>query len=83
MKCIKTLTDEDFSITPIPFHNPRHRYGTRGIVLIWAGFKFLEALPRGSSLMSEELMKLKFGKVIFMKSRIHLIKSVVNQYVNI
>jgi len=33
MKCIKTLTDEDFGITPIPFHNPRHRYGARGIVL--------------------------------------------------
>lgn len=29
---IKTLVDEDFQITSIPFQNPRIRYGARGIV---------------------------------------------------
>lgn len=32
MKCIKKLTDEDFGLTPIPFDNPRHRLGARGII---------------------------------------------------
>jgi len=30
---IKTLVDEDFDIPSIAFHNPRVRYGARGIVL--------------------------------------------------
>lgn len=33
MKCIGKLTDEDFELKVIPFNNPRHRYGARGIVL--------------------------------------------------
>lgn len=33
MKCIKKLTDEDFSLKPIPFDdNIRHRFGARGII---------------------------------------------------
>lgn len=32
MKCIGKLTDEDFGLKVIPFDNPRHRYGARGIV---------------------------------------------------
>ncbi len=32
MKCIKKLTDEDFELDIIPFNEPRHRFGARGIV---------------------------------------------------
>ena len=32
MKCINKLTDEDFGLDIVPFDNPRHRYGARGIV---------------------------------------------------
>lgn len=32
MICIKKITDEDFGIKSIPFNNPRHRFGARGIV---------------------------------------------------
>lgn len=32
MICIKKITDEDFGINSIPFINPRHRWGARGIV---------------------------------------------------
>lgn len=32
MKCIKKLTDEDFGLDIIPFNEPRHRFGARGIV---------------------------------------------------
>lgn len=32
MKCIKKLTDEDFGLNSIPFVNPRHRFGARGII---------------------------------------------------
>ena len=32
MNIIKTLSDFDFNITPLPFDNPRIRYGARGIV---------------------------------------------------
>lgn len=32
MKCINKLTDEDFGLDIVPFDNPRHRFGARGIV---------------------------------------------------
>lgn len=32
MICIKRITDEDFELDSIPFVNPRHRWGARGIV---------------------------------------------------
>lgn len=33
MEKIKILTDEDFGLQSIAFHNPRHRVGARGIIL--------------------------------------------------
>lgn len=33
MKVIKKITDYDFSIEPVPFNNPRIRYGSRGIIV--------------------------------------------------
>ncbi len=32
MKCINKLTDEDFGLNIVPFDNPIHRFGARGIV---------------------------------------------------
>lgn len=32
MICIKKITDEDFGLKSVPFDNPRHRLGARGIV---------------------------------------------------
>ena len=33
MKCFKTITDEDLGLNSVPFDNPRHRLGARGIIL--------------------------------------------------
>lgn len=32
MECIGKIVDEDFDLKSVPFNNPRHRFGARGII---------------------------------------------------